>query len=612
MVGAVACNTFCYFKGGILMHGRFRVLRRMLFAAMALVALAVPATAALAPGLAQAMSTAKTALIDEQSVTTDDGIEKEGTPISLEQYAAEKAGYTVTIRSGAEWEAMTPEQYASYQVLIIGDPSCENTALSAVESAHIWTPVVMGAGPNPLVGNRVVVGTDPEYHYAAGGGGAQPTEPGNPSSAGAEHLVQDGIAFAGGVAGATGVYFDTSCTDIEESKLEEEERLGTAVHSDTAGIRPAGVSQPILEGPDGRDKNDILEHLTAAPSKEAWTENVDPPCGGSVQQVAANPVFDTGETKLLDSNIQGWGCSDHITFPTFPPDWFPLAVATDTPSHPTCGTDPETAKEVCGEAYVLLAGEGIVAEAPNLTLTPKSESNPAGGTHTVVANVHKEEKPVAERPVTFTVTGQNAGATGTCTTGAGAPDPECQTDANGEVKFTYTDSKGVGADTIIASVTLESIEEEEVIEAKPAVSTTKVVLTTERATAIQDWTPVPAPAAPAVAAVVPKSGVLAFGAAHLASNSHACVASSGYLASVSGKLIASVTYVLDGHKLKTLTRANSHGVFSLRIALKAGHVHHLTIHVAFTSASSAKALTLKRTLARCAAVHHVSTPRFTG
>ena len=84
MVGAVACNTFCYFKGGILMHGRFRVLRRMLFAAMALVALAVPATAALAPGLAQAMSTAKTALIDEQSVTTDDGIEKEGTPISLE------------------------------------------------------------------------------------------------------------------------------------------------------------------------------------------------------------------------------------------------------------------------------------------------------------------------------------------------------------------------------------------------------------------------------------------------------------------------------------------------------------------------------------------------
>lgn len=610
-----AYKHICYFKGGIVKHGRFRVLLRALISATALAALAFPATAALAPGLAQATSTAKTALIDEESVTTNDGITKEGSPISLEQYAAERAGYTVTLRSGTEWEAMSQAEYASYQVLIVGDPTCATTALSAVESAHIWTPVVMGKGSNPQVGNRVVVGTDPEYHYLYGAGGAQPTEVGNPSSAGAEHLVQDGITFAGGVAGATGIYFDTSCTDIPETTLEEEERLGTASAS-TAGIRPAGVAQPILEGPDGRDKNDVLEHLTAAPSKEAWTENVEPPCGGQVQQVAANPVFDTGETKLLDSNIQGWECSDHITFPTFPSDWFPLAVATDTASHPTCGTDPETAKEVCGEAYVLLAGEGIVAEAPNLTLTPKSESNLAGGTHTVTANVHKEEKPVAERVVTFTVTGQNAGATGTCTTGAGEPDPECKTDANGEVKFTYSDSKGAGTDTIVGSVTLESLEEEEILEAKPAVTTTKVVLTTERATAAQEWTPVavsvPAAKAAVTPAPAPKSGVLAFGAARLASNSHACVASSGYLASVSGKLIASVTFTLDGHKVKTLTRANSHGAFALRIALKAGHAHHLTIHVAFTSASATKALTIKRTLARCAAVHPVTTPRFTG
>jgi hypothetical protein len=597
-------------------HGRFRGLSRTLISATALAALAFPATAALAPGLAQAKSTAKTALIDGESVTTNDGITKEGSPISLEQYAAEKAGYTVTLRSGTEWEAMSQAEYASYQVLIVGDPTCATTALSAVESAHIWTPVVMGKGSNPQVGNRVVVGTDPEYHYLNGEGGAQPKEAGNPSSAGAEHLVQDGIAFAGGVAGATGIYFDTSCTDIQETKLEEEERLGTATAS-AAVIRPAGVAQPILEGPDGRDKNDVLEHLTAAPSKEAWTEDVAPPCGGQVQQVAANPVFDTGETKLLDSDIQGWECSDHITFPTFPSDWFPLAVATDTASHPTCGTDPETAKEVCGEAYVVLAGEGIVAEAPNLTLTPKSESSPAGGTHTVTANVHKEEKPVEGRVVTFTVTGQNAGATGTCTTGAGAPDPECKTDANGEVKFTYSDANGAGTDTIIASVTLETLEEQQIETIKPAVTTTKVVLTTERATAAQEWTPVAAKpvtvtTAPVVPAPTPKSGVLAFGAARLASNSHACIASSGYLASVSGKLIASVTFTLDGHRVKTLTKANSGGVFALRIALKAGHAHHLTIQVAFTSASATKALTIKRTLARCAAVHHLTTPRFTG
>lgn len=582
-----------------MIHGRFRVLRRTLVAATALAASAFPATAALTPGLAQATSTANTALIDEESVTTAGGLSKEGTPISLEQHAAEAAGYTVTLRSGPEWEKMTAAEFAAYQVLIVGDPSCGNTALSAVETAHTWTPVVMGAGPNPLVGNRVVVGTDPEYHYSAG-------------HLGAEHLVQDGIAYAGGVAGATGIYFTTSCTDVPTTPEEEAEGLPAASPS-TTGAGPADIPQPILEGPDGRDKNDVLEHLTEKPAKEAWTENVKPPCGGEVQQVAANPVFNTGETKLLDSDIQGWSCSDHITFPSFPSDWFPLAVATDTPSHPTCGTDPETATEVCGEAYVLVAGQGIVAEAPNLTLTPKSESNPAGGSHTVTAYVHLGEAPVAERVVTFTVTGQNHGASGTCTTGAGAPDPECKTDANGQVKFTYKDSNGAGNDTIDASVTLEKVIEEETIEVKPA-ATTRVVLTTEGATALQQWTPVTVPAPAKAAPVTPpaKSAVLAFGAARLASNTHACVASSGYLASVSGKLIGSVTFMLDGHKIKTLTKANSHGAYTLHVAVKAGHVHHLTIHVAFTSASSTKTLTLHRTLARCAAVHHVATPRFTG
>ncbi len=107
-------------------------------------------------------------------------------------------------------------------------------------------------------------------------------------------------------------------------------------------------------------------------------------------------------------------------------------------------------------------------------------------------------------------------------------------------------------------------------------------------------------------------GVLAFGSAHLASSSRACVASSSYLASVSGVDIASVTFVLNGHKLKTLSKANSHGKFALRVAVKAGKVGHLTMHVKFTSAAANKSATLTRRLARCAAVRHVTTPRFTG
>src|SRR6185312_12232254 len=82
----------------------------------------------LVPSMAAA-SAPNTALIDAESVTTFDGIEKGGEPISLEQYAAERAGFAVTVRSGEEWEAMTAADFAKYQVLVVGDPFCSETAV---------------------------------------------------------------------------------------------------------------------------------------------------------------------------------------------------------------------------------------------------------------------------------------------------------------------------------------------------------------------------------------------------------------------------------------------------------------------------------------------------
>jgi hypothetical protein len=531
-------------------------------------------------------------LLDSQSVTTDDGIlNGEGNPISLEQYAAEQAGYTVTVIGAPEWEATTAEEFAKYQLLIVGDPICSDTAASAIASAGTWAPVVMGtSGINPLVGNRAVVGTDPEYHYVNGAGGAQPTNPAEPSTAGAEHLEQDAITYAGGVSGATGVYFDTSCSDPNPT--------------------------PEGEAPVPGGDLSVLERLTASGPGQ-WTENAeDVPCGGEVQQIAENPVFDTGATKLTDENIQGWSCSDHIAFPHYPTDWNALAVATDTPTKPTCGTDPETKEEACGQAYVLVAGAGIVASAPNLALSPTTGSDPAGGTHTVTATVSKNGAPVTSTVVNFLITGQNAGVSGTCTNSAGA-DPTCETDANGEVSFTYTDTNGVGIDTINASITLEGTNEKataaeewtpagEGTKTTPTTPTPTTPTTSTTATTATTTSTTPASTPPA------KSGVLGFGTAHLASSSQACVASSGYLASVAGKDIASVTFTVNGHKLKTLSKANAVGEFSLRIKVPAGDVEHLSIHVTFTSASSARSATITRRLARCAAVHHITTPRFTG
>ncbi len=92
---------------------------------------------------------------------------------------------------------------------------------------------------------------------------------------------------------------------------------------------------------------------------------------------------------------------------------------------------------------------------PEISLTPKSATNPAGGEHTVTATVTEEKtKPVSGAVVSFVVTGTNAGVSGTCTTSTGAADSSCATDSSGAVRFTYRDKNGAGEDTITASVSL--------------------------------------------------------------------------------------------------------------------------------------------------------------
>jgi hypothetical protein len=401
--------------------GSRRVFRRFVIMGVATAGLVVGGLTLVAPEAAHAQPVAHSALIDADSITTVDGItDTSDNPISLEQYAAEQAGYTVTVVTGTQWDAMTAAQFAQYQLLIVGDPDCSDTPASATSNASTWVPVVMGtSGLNPTVGNRVVIGTDPEYHYAAGQGAAQPSTAGDPLTAGAETVVQDGITYAGGVSGATGAYFDTSCYDA------------------------------------GSDVS-VLNSLSA--SGAGFTEDSSPPCGGSVALIASNPVF----SSLTDTDIEGWECSVHVAFPTYPTDWQALAVATDTATTPTCGTDPDTSTTACGEAYILVAGAGIVVTAPDLTLTPATNSDPAGGTHTVTATVTQSGSPSSGQLVSFAVTGQNAGVSGTCVPAS------CMSNSSGQVTFTYPDTNGAGIDTIDASVTISS--------------------TTEHATAGETWT----------------------------------------------------------------------------------------------------------------------------
>ncbi|MDO8151723.1 vWA domain-containing protein [Isoptericola sp. b408] len=89
------------------------------------------------------------------------------------------------------------------------------------------------------------------------------------------------------------------------------------------------------------------------------------------------------------------------------------------------------------------------------SLTPETATNELGSDneHTVTATVDGPAGKLAGWPVEFAVTGQNAGASGTC-----AP-ASCETDADGEVTFTYSvpvEPNSLGTDTISATVTVNS------------------------------------------------------------------------------------------------------------------------------------------------------------
>jgi len=93
-------------------------------------------------------------------------------------------------------------------------------------------------------------------------------------------------------------------------------------------------------------------------------------------------------------------------------------------------------------------GERTVAIA-GVTVEPPADTNFVGQSHTVTATVIENGQPAPGKHVTFTiVSGPNAGASGTC-----SPNPGCNTDANGQVSFSYQGTGGGGTDSICATVT---------------------------------------------------------------------------------------------------------------------------------------------------------------
>jgi hypothetical protein len=118
-------------------------------------------------------------------------------------------------------------------------------------------------------------------------------------------------------------------------------------------------------------------------------------------------------------------------------------------------------------------------------------------------------------------------------------------------------------------------------------------------------TPAPAPESKPT----PKGEVAAFGSAHIASSARACYASDRAPISVTGSLISSVTFTVNGRKLATVTKP-SHGRYTASVKVSPGHREKVVIHVTYSAQSKTHTATITRTVARCAA-HHTA-PRFTG
>lgn len=348
---------------------------------MALVgALAVPALVMVSLGGATTAQAAPAkALILGPSVRANTAITPPTTR-SLEEEQATNDGFAVTVVTGPQWAAMTAAQFATYQVIIIGD-NTGGTAHYADAEANkaVWQPVVMSSG-----GNRIVIAGDPTNHH-----GAHP---------GATILEAKGIAYAGAASGATGVY-------ITLSQAYASATPGTAV--------------PILDG--------LSVHGTGQFTILGSNLN------------AAVLVATTPQTAGLNTaNLVNWGNSVHGTFETWPSDWTPLAVATDSSAPKIYSAfEPGTTNKATGAPYILISLPATVKS--NITLTPPTATHTVGGSTTVTATVVDDQGvPLAGITVRFYVeAGPNRGKSGTGLTGV-----------NGVATFTYSGTGGVGTDTV--------------------------------------------------------------------------------------------------------------------------------------------------------------------
>lgn len=231
-------------------------------------------------------------------------------------------------------------------------------------------------------GNAVVIGTDPEYHSYEG-------------IAGATLLAQRGVDFAVAQSGKTGAYLDLSC-----------------YYHGTSPNTPVPLLNSIAGG--GFTVTGVG-------------------CYNDAHIVAVSPALN----GLTDADLSNWSCSVHEAFQSWPGSFVPLAIARDFDSSFTASDGSQ------GPPYILASGN--IQSFP-LSLSPLTDSQPAGTAHVVVATLldGSTRLPVVGAKIGFRIiSGPNAGILGIC-------DRDCTTDSSGQVGWGYVSNGVLGVDTIQA------------------------------------------------------------------------------------------------------------------------------------------------------------------
>lgn len=229
----------------------------------------VLAGAALVPAVSAgaAVGTSKNALLFGPSV-----------PGGMSSYEAQdliSQGWTVSVASLNQWNAMTTAQFASYQLLVVGDPHCNETAIVDVTTSESnWWPAVNG--------NVLVIGTDPAFHFSDG-------------YAGAGVLINNGLAFAGSLAGTTNLYLDLSCSHIAANPvlagIAPSFSIGTSgMNSESTHVTGAGAQLVNVTSIDLANWHDsVHEYFNQWPADFVPVAIV-PPSGGVAAQMCSAPV----------------------------------------------------------------------------------------------------------------------------------------------------------------------------------------------------------------------------------------------------------------------------------------------------------------------------------